>query len=288
MTGDLHPITDEPVCLLMDNGSLKAEAILNLRIIAGKLSKLTQRIIRPVSLLYSNEIDSAQLGGNSAEIFEPTINTLALKGRNDFLVIPLFFGPSRALSCYLPERIIQLKKTHTHLNVRIAPCLVRADDDDENYSMAKILVNGINRVIINKSLNYPAVILVDHGSPEIKVNEVRTFLARQLEILLKGKVRILAEASMERRKGREYSFNDPLLLHQLSEKDFNQGDVIISLLFLLPGNHAGIDGDITRMCLEAERRKPKLRTHVTELVGSDENLITLLKERVDHELLAYE
>ena len=79
MTGDLHPITDEPVCLLMDNGSLKAEAILNLRIIAGKLSKLTQRIIRPVSLLYSNEIDSAQLGGNSAEIFEPTINTLALR-----------------------------------------------------------------------------------------------------------------------------------------------------------------------------------------------------------------
>lgn len=287
MTGDLHPTTDEPVCLLMDNGSLKAEAILNLRIIAGKLSKLTRRVIRPVSLLYSNEIDSSQLDGHSAEIFEPTVNTLASDGRYNILVIPFFFGPSRALSCYLPERINQLKKTHTHLNVRIAPCLVRTDDD-ENFSMAKILLNGINRVIKNKRLKYPAVILVDHGTPEIKVNEVRTFLARQLESLLKGKIRILAEASMERKKGKEYSFNDPLLLHQLSEKDFNQGDVIISLFFLLPGNHAGIDGDITRICLEAERREPELRTHLTELVGADENLITLLKERVDQELLAYE
>ena len=287
MTGDLLPMTDEPACLLMDNGSLKAEATLNLRIIAENLSNFTRRVIRPISLLYSNEIDRVELHGHSAEIFEPTINTLASESRYNVLVIPLFFGPSRALTCYLPERITQLKKTHPRLNVRIAPCLVRTDDD-ENYSMAKILMSGINRVIINKNLNYPAVILVDHGTPEIKVNKVRTFLARQLESLLKGKIRILAEASMERRKGKEYSFNDPLLLHQLSEKKFNQGDVIISLLFLSPGHHAGIEGDITQICLEAERREPKLRTHLTELVGADENLITLLKERLDQELLAYE
>ena len=72
------------------------------------------------------------------------------------------------------------------------------------------------------------------------------------------------------------------------KKKFNQGDVIISLLFLSPGFHAGIDGDITQICLEAERREPKLKTHFTELVGADENLITLLKERLDQELLAYE
>jgi len=287
MTGDLHPTTDEPVCLLMDNGSLKAEATLNLRIIAEKLSKITGRIIRPISLLYSNEIDRVELHGHSAEIFEPIINTLASGGRYNILVIPLFFGPSRALTSYLPERITQLKQTHPRLNVRIASCLVRTDDD-ENYSMAKILMNGINRVIINKNINYPTVILVDHGTPEIMVNEVRTFLARQLESLLKGKIRILVEASMERRNGEEYSFNDPLLLHQLSEENINQGDVIISLLFLSAGYHAGIDGDITQICLEAERREPKLKTHLTELVGADENLITLLKERLDQELLAYE
>ena len=286
MTGNLHVTRDEPTCLLMDNGSHNPDAILSLRKIARKLSKLTHREIRPISLLHSNQIDITQLGGYSAEIFESAINELVSQGKYNILIIPLFFGPSRSLTCYLAERISQLKNKYTKLKIRIAQCLVQTDDD-KNYSMAKILMNGINRVIASKCLNYPSVILVDHGTPEIKVNEVRTFLAQQLGFLLKGKINILAEASMEKRKGCKYSFNGPLLLNQLRKNNFDQGDVIISLMFLLPGNHAGLHGDITKICVEAEKRKPKLRTHLTSLVGADGDLITLLKERVDKEFCAY-
>ena len=74
---------------------------------------------------------------------------------------------------------------------------------------------------------------------------------------------------MEKRKVGKYSFNGPLLLNQLRKNNFDQGDVIISLMFLLPGNHAGLHGDITKICVEAEKRKPKLRTHLTSLVGAD-------------------
>lgn len=285
ITSDSKSTENEPVCLLMDFGSLFAEAFLGLRIIAAQLSKSSQREIIPISLFYSNTIDVAKLNNQPAEIFELKIKSLALEGRFNILILPLFFGPSRALSIYLPKCISEVKKTYSRLNIHIAPCLVQTENDS-NCSFANILANGIFRVIEKKELSKPAVILVDHGTPVIKVNEVRNFLARQLKDLLKNKIRILTPASMERREGSEYSFNDPLLKDQLRKHKFNEGDVIISMLFFLPGRHAGLDGDITRICLEAEKRESNLRTHLTELVGANQKLITLLKKRLDQELLA--
>ena len=270
----------------MDYGSLQPESTLNLRIIAKQLSKLTGRVIRPISMLHSRDVDIKKLDHQPAEIFEPTVKALAQEGIYNILVLPLFFGPSEALTGYLPECVAQLKKKHSRLQVHIGRCLVQTNNHADN-SIAKILTNGINRVINKNGLKFPAVILVDHGTPEIKVNEVRTFLTRQLESLLKGKIRALAAASMERRKGNEYSFNDPLLMHQLREKIFNRDGVIISLLFFSPGRHAGIGGDIARLCLEAEKREPKLCTYISDTIGADQSLVILLKKRLEMELLAF-
>jgi len=57
--------------------------------------------------------------------------------------------------------------------------------------------------------------------------------------------------------------------------------VIVSLLFLSPGRHAGPGGDIASICREAEERNPGLHTQMTGLVGDHPGIISLLKARLD-------
>ncbi len=283
MARQSHGINNEPVCLLMDNGSLKPEATLNLRHIAEQLTALSGHKIRPISLLHSSSIKIDRLNCQKAELFEPTVRSLAQDGVFNFIVIPLFFGPSRALTRYLPDRITHLKKTYPQLKIRIAKHLVDVDEGTD-FSMSHILTEGILRVIKNNNLKNPAVILVDHGTPEPAVNKVRIYLTRQLNTSLRGKVREIASASMERRAGDKYSFNDPLLEHLLDEERYCQGDVIIALLFFSPGHHAAANGDIAIICQRAEKKHLELTTYLTGLIGQEKKLIPLLKERLEQEL----
>jgi sirohydrochlorin ferrochelatase len=84
---------------------------------------------------------------------------------------------------------------------------------------------------------------------------------------------------MERREGPDYAFNDPLLADALRAADREGRPVIVSLLFLTPGRHAGPDGDISRICAEAQAQCPDLEITLTRPVGDSPILIDILADR---------
>lgn len=226
-------------------------------------------VVVPVSFLHASAVDAGQLDGVPAEIFEPAL-AQRLKGRQtEFLVVPLFFGPSRALTEYLPERIAFWAAQHPAFRVRVAAPLFREDDD----RLARILADQVRA----GPAGCRRVALVDHGSPVLAVTAVRDALARQLQVLL-GPERRVEACSMERRSDPEYDFNEPLLENLLLRPEW-AGDVVVALQFLLPGRHAGPNGDIARICRKAEAQRPALRAHPTPLVGAHPALIDILADR---------
>jgi sirohydrochlorin ferrochelatase len=266
-----------PTILLVDNGSLEAAATLSLRQIAISLGSVLDRLVEPVSLLHSSKIPADQLGGQAAETLEPALERRLHAGISDFLVVPLFFGPSLALTEYLPGRVALLRGKFPRLQVRLAPPLVDIVDPADSR-MAVILGDQV-RAVLPAGGEPPAVILVDHGSPVPGVTQVRDRLAAQLQQELGGVVRAVQPASMERRPGAEFSFNEPLLERAFEREGFQSGRVIVSLLFLSPGRHAGPGGDIAKICMAAEKRHPGLQTVTTGLVGSHPGLIPILVDR---------
>lgn len=72
--------TSAPLCNLFDNGSLRPEATLNLRVIALRGQAVIGVDVRPVSLLYSSAIAPGVLGGIPAQILEPALRRLLKAG----------------------------------------------------------------------------------------------------------------------------------------------------------------------------------------------------------------
>jgi len=127
----------------------------------------------------------------------------------------------------------------------------------------------------------PCVILVDHGSPSAKVTAVRDALAESLSARLTGALaQSVSAASMERRAGEAYAFADPLLSACLGSVGDGKSDVVLSMLFLLPGTHAGPGGDIDQIC-EAALAEAKVERRIikTRLVGELDGLIDILTRR---------
>lgn len=272
-------MTDHPCILLVDNGSHRAESTLSLRRIAAGLGERSGIEVNPVSLLHSTRVDPAELGGEPARILEPFLKEQREKsGTNSFLIVPLFFGHSAAIFEYLPQRVRELRDGWPELEVRIAPCLVDLDEPGDT-GVAGILAELVRNKISDQDLVRPAVTLVDHGTPRIAVNRVRNFLADQLRDQLGGEVRSVEPSSMERREGPEYDFNEPLLRNLLGSDGF-EGDVVLSMLFMLPGRHAGPGGDIAEICEAAEKEKPGLKTHRSDLFATHPDAIDLLAKRL--------
>lgn len=260
----------KPITLLVDNGSLVAAATLRLREIARGVSQLLGEHVLPVSLLHSSGVPAQDLEGVPAEILEPALAKLLERGAHSFLVLPLFFGPSRALTDYLPQRIAQLQKKWPRLRVTVAPTLYQENDP----RLAQILADNVR--CVSHGIR-PRVALVDHGSPVREVTFVRNALARQLALQLDGAD--VCASSMERRAGPAYDFNEPLLEQLLTSDGWNTGDVVVAMQFLLPGRHAGPDGDVAAICARARHRSPGLRTRVTPLVGDHALLSAILADR---------
>jgi len=280
-----QPPSPEPAVLLVDNGSLAPAATLALRVLAEKLAQAAHRPVRPVSLLHSSAINPSLLNQQPAEILEPTLRKLAADGIQDILILPLFFGPSAALTDYLPSRIRHLRETWPHLRVRVAPCLVDATNPKDNR-LAQILADRVHESAVQNNFSRPAVAVVDHGTPQPAVNAVRELVTRQTRELLGPFARIVAACSMERRPEPEYDFNEPLLEKLLDTPDFSSGEVIIAKMFLLPGRHAGPGGDLAQIALAAQSRHPNLKIVLTETLGSHQRLIPILKERLEQEICA--
>ncbi len=271
-------MSSAPCTLLVDNGSHRATSTLNLRRLAGELSDVVNHHVHPVSLLHSTRVSPEELGGVPAEIFEPFIKKQHEEhGTNSFLVVPLFFGHSAAIYEYIPQRMRELQVKWPELEIRLAPCLVNLDDPSDR-DVAEALATLVSKKAEEKGIEKPAVALVDHGTPRIAVNLVRNFLGKQLKEILEGKASKVEVCSMERREGDEYAFNEPLLENLLGSEGFDK-EVILSMLFLSPGRHAGPGGDIAEICEESEEKHPTLQTHMSDLFATHDLIIDLLAKR---------
>lgn len=264
-------------CFLMDNGSMRAASTLNLRRVARALAEAAGQPVVPISLLHSSAVDPAELEGQPAQIFERALLRRAEEGERDFLVIPLFFGPSLGLTSYLPKRVAAIRRKFPGLRVGVAPCLFDARDGRDSR-LAEIVADRVAEV--TRPDEQLPVVLVDHGSPAPEVTYVRNFVAGQLSVLLKEKATRVAACSMERREGEEFRFNEPLLEGILRHDGFNHGRVVIAMLFLSPGRHAGEEGDVASICRQAESENPALSTMMTGLVGDHPGLIPILVDRL--------
>lgn len=292
--------------LLVDNGSLRPESILNLRRVARELGEATGLEILPASLLHSSKVPAEQLEGEEAVNLERRLRRFLEAGERAFTIIPFFFGPTGAINDYLPERLAYRRKQHGDFAVWRTPFLVAGEARERTNGLrglkgrkglelegtgdlvgkldgdlVAILGDRVREVMRSRGLVRPRVVLCDHGSPKREVAAVRDALAMDLAQLLGDEVEALCPASMERREGDEYAFNDPLLENLLGQPGWNSGDVIVSMLFLSPGRHAGPGGDIDTICKRAEAVSPGLRTHMTGLAGDHPGIIPLLKKRLE-------
>lgn len=258
-----------PLTLLVDNGSLAPAATLRLREIAAALAARVGAPVAPVSLLHSSGVPAAELGGVPAEIFEPAVERRAREGTREFLVVPLFFGPSRALTDYLPERIAALRAKWPGLNVRVAPELFAAED----CRLARILADHVRAAGLTDH-----VALVDHGSPVPVVTAVREALVEQVRAELGAGV-VVTGCCMERREGAEFDFNGPLLADLLAREGWREAAVTVAMQFLLPGRHAGPEGDVAEICRAAAAQNPSLRARLTPLVAEHPLLVEILADR---------
>ena len=267
--------------LLVDNGSLRPQATLNLRRLADALSQATGEAVEAASLLHSFKIPPEELGGHKAVTLGPLAERHAAEGVTELLILPFFFGPSQALTRYLPERLAEVQASYPQLSVKVALPLVDtllAPD----LRLARLLAENVRERMAN--LSRPKVVLVDHGSPIPEVTAVRNYLAGQLSALLADEVGCVTFASMERRDGDAYRFNEPLLEDLLASTELADSDVILSMLFLSPGRHAGEGGDIAEICTQAMSNSPGLNVVTTRLVGENDAILELLATRLQQAL----
>ncbi|MGE6608521.1 sirohydrochlorin chelatase [Halomonas sp. NPDC076908] len=262
---------------LVDNGSLRAQATLNLRHVAALLSEHIGETVQAASLLHSNKIPAKEVEGIPAITLGPAVERSAEQGVTEIVVVPFFFGPSKALTDYLPERMATMQARFPHVKVRIAQPLVD-ELGNNDLRLANLLAGNVRDKL--RAGTQPHVALVDHGSPIPEVTAVRNRLAGQLSVLLGDEVACVAAASMERREGDEYRFNEPLLEKLLALPEFNSGPVILAMLFLSPGRHAGEGGDIAEICAAAEERHSALQVVTTTLVGEHPCIVDILATRL--------
>jgi len=275
---------DDFVCFLFDNGSLRADSTRSLRRLAERLGARLGHPVQAVSLLHSTRVPASELDGVPTRLLEPALDawfTASPRGRA--LLLPLFFGPSGALTEYVPERLAALEARHPESRAVLAEALVVPEE--EPVELVAILADQVRAVLRERGWRRPGVVLCDHGSPARAVTAVRDRLAARLGTVLAGEVAAVAGASMERREGEAFAFWEPLLATRLATAPFDAGEVIVALQFLSPGRHAGPGGDVAEICAAAEARAQaagrRLSTAMTAPIADDARLVEVLARRAE-------
>lgn len=264
--------------LLCDNGSKQPAATLALRKIAQQLSAKVQRPVAAVSLQHSDSIDAALLNNQAALTLTSYLSQQLQQGEREFIILPLFFGKSRALTSFIPEQVSLLQQQYGDFTLHIAEVLYPMPQGDSD--LVRILYDNIQQCRAQHSVDINQVVLVDHGSPVPSVTEVRKSIAGQLETLLDDNFS-LSQAVMERRAGKEYDFNGDLLEQRLTEMAA-QGvhGAVVSMMFLLPGRHAGEGGDVNEICARVIQHYPEFRLWISPLISEHPLLIEILRNRL--------
>jgi sirohydrochlorin ferrochelatase len=249
--------------LLVDNGSLRPEATLELRRLSAEVAQLLGQPVHPVSVLHSHKIAAALLADEPAVIFEQAVQQAKVDGIAELILLPLFIGPSLALTEYLPKVFAEAQAGAMKLSIR-EPLF--------GPELQSMLIDNLKSTGWTKGNG--TVFLCDHGSPIQEVTRCRNFFAVAIRTELGLKDDELIACSMERREGAEYDFNEPLLEDALQQA---KGEAVILMLFLLPGRHAGGDGDVATIA--KERAPAGLRWQLSPLLGTHPALPALLFRR---------
>jgi sirohydrochlorin ferrochelatase len=267
-----------PATVLIDNGSSRAESTLALRALALDLGRRLGEPVHPVSLLHADRVPAGSLGGRPADTLEPYLRRARSAGVRDFRLVPLWFGPSHALTRTIPAVAAAVRSDCGPFQLRVAPPLCPLPGGEPR--LVEILLERIGAVAAEQVIVPRRLVLVDHGSPSPQVGAVRTWLGERLRERV-GPGAVVQEAAMERRAGPEYDFNGDLLatvLRRLATEDPRTA-VILVMLFLTPGRHAGRAGDIAAVCAEVESAVPGFRAHATAPLGTHPALVEILAER---------
>lgn len=254
---------------LVDNGSYEPAATLALRELAGLINVGREDKVLPVSVMHSDKVDPALLNGQPASIFEQAVRQAKAEGVEEVIILPLFIGPSRAVTEFIPK--VFKENAGDGMRLKILPTLF----DEDGSDLAHILEENLRATGWRKGSG--TVLLCDHGSPVREVTACRDHLAASLRKELGLKPDELIGCSMERREGPEYDFNEPLLEDALRRA---KGEAVILMLFLLPGRHAGPAGDVATIA--KENVPAGVRWKLSPLIASHDMLAAVLAMKLDH------
>lgn len=268
---------NNPYIFLIDNGSLRPQAIVALRRLATALSERAGLNVEAVSLLHSNKVSAELLGGVPATTVKQRLQACLDAGQRDFICLPLFLGPSSAIVDYLPRLLGEFRQQYPDLRVKVASVIAGEDVAAPEPRLVQILAEQVRAL---SPVPGDTVALLDHGTPVRAVNEVRNAVARLLAKDLGAAVAGVLPCSMERRPGPDYAFNDPLLEHLGQQRTFTGGRLILAMFFLLPGRHAGPGGDVAEICDGLVSAGAFERVDATPLVGEHPLLLDILEDRL--------
>ena len=258
--------------LLVDNGSLEPESTLQLRRLAAELDRRLDCRVDPVSLAHSAKISADALEGRRAELFEAALDRGWREGVREFVILPLFVGPSHALVRHMPGLLAEGSKRSSLYRWRIASPLFAPGDK----RLAEIMVDHVRGQLLCGER--PRVAIVDHGSPNAEVTAVRNAVAAEVKEMLGDAVVAVEPCSMERREGSEFDFNDPLLASLLTKSEWRTSSVIAALLFIAPGRHAGPNGDVAQICRTSQAGE-STKIMLTPVLGQHPLLLDILVDR---------
>jgi sirohydrochlorin ferrochelatase len=258
---------------LIDNGSLEPAAHESLRRAAAAIGRLAGAEVAAVSWRHSDRIPAAELGGNAAWTLGPWVRDQVARGEREFVFVPFFISAQGAIGSALRTELEALQAEEALQSYAALP------PDSPAFSFtftAGLAAEGVLPAIVAariretaaaRGLHRPAVVIVDHGGPSASSAAVRDAVASAAGELLAPAFPRPAAASMESPPGPDFAFNRPLLAEALDAVPV-PADVIIAPLFLSPGRHAGPGGDLAEIVSEAAARRPGLRGHFTDLIGS--------------------
>lgn len=268
----------ELTCFLFDNGSFRPDTTLALRRVATRLAERIGHPVVPTSLLHSGRVKAEALNGEPAQLLESALERFAETGGRA-VVLPLFFGPSGAMRDYLPPRLDALRDRFSSCELRLAGSLESPVDDSAEI-IAQAMAGEVNRTIKQAGFKTPDIIATDHGSPLPAVAEVRNRIGQKLRDQIQPNWGRVSVASMERREGDDYAFNEPLLESALQAcADRGGREIVISLQFLLPGRHAGAGGDIAAIFEAFLSEYPGVQVQMTIPIGESDQILQLLERR---------
>jgi sirohydrochlorin ferrochelatase len=272
-----------PTIMLADNGSSRPAATLQLRQLASRLSQQSGKTVHPVSLQHADKIGSDRLEGIPAQLLKPFMDAHLQQGEREFVLLPLFFGPSKAISSYVPQQFELLTRQHGEFTLHIAEPVYPLPQGEP--VLVNIIYEHILQTAMQQSLELNNIVLVDHGSPQPQVTAVREHLVQQIQQRLPQSVK-LEQAVMERRAQAAYDFNGELLQHWLIKKaQSGETSAIVALQFFLPGSHAGVGGDIVEICQQVMQQYPAFRIAICPLIAEHAALTDILLARLQSSLL---